>query len=1001
MKLAFGCVLAVGVLALGAGSADAAGYENFCVTLGSPPLCGGGLGQPFGVAVDNSSTPGTAGDVYVAGLGFTVSRFTETGQTAPFTGKNSNISGSVLGGFTFAVGVAVDPATGAFYVTDRAGGGNVLDKFSAAGEPEGAPIALTGFTEATGVAVDRSGGPSAGDIYVAEGSAHGKVDKLNSTGTTVLAELTAEGAPLDEPYSVAVDGSGNVYVATFNHSLFKFNEKGELQSPSLDTNSVQAVAVDPSTNNVFVVDEGGTMVHVFSSAGAPLESFGGLGGFSAGIAVNGSNHHVFVSNLLNGTASIFGKAFEGPPPPPPVTGAATAVKGSTAVLHGTVNREAGNKEGLKYHFAYSSTGTCDGPGSEQTPAGEIAEGEEPVAVETKAEGLLGKTTYKFCLVATNPGESTVSAGEESFTTEAAPPKIAAQSASEITPTTAMTHAAVNPGGAETTCKVEYGVKALSEEVEHSEPCAAALGEGVASVPVSVELKGLAPATKYHYRFSATNTSEGGTQVTSGAETELETLPLALTTTEAASQIAPESATLNGTVKINGGESPEYYFEYTGGPATCESFGCPRTVQKPVQGETITEALQGLSPQTVYHARLVVVVQFKGSPVAIPGGEVEFMTQPLAVAATGTASQIAPEGATLNGTVTLKTTDPTNYYFEYGETIGEAKTTPVAISGEGEHTIEATVTGLHPHAQYHYRLVVEVVGHPPLVTGQEGEFTTLILAPAVTNAPPSSVTRHTATLPGEVDAHSGETTYLIEYGVSTAYGRATPVAVMQAHEGAQPIEALTLGELQAGTTYHYRIVASNSTGTTDGPDATFTTSAPILPTAVTGGAVDVTQTSAFVTAGIDTHGLQTSYVLEVGSEVEGSLSYTPTYGEIGGGAEIVGLAFTLQGLQPGTTYHYRITAHNEDGAVTGADRTFTTAGFPAAISAPPAVQIIPFNPPIEAKPASTRSTPETKAQKLAKALKACKRQPKRKQAQCRKRAQRQYGPARKTKKQKRG
>jgi hypothetical protein len=35
---------------------------------------------------------------------------------------------------------------------------------------------------------------------------------------------------------------------------------------------------------------------------------------------------------------------------------------------------------------------------------------------------------------------------------------------------------------------------------------------------------------------------------------------------------------------------------------------------------------------------------------------------------------------------------------------------------------------------------------------------------------------------------------------------------------------------------------------------------------------------------------------------------------------------LEGLQPGTTYHYRVVATNVDGTTYGEDQTFTTPGY---------------------------------------------------------------------------
>lgn len=79
----------------------------------------------------------------------------------------------------------------------------------------------------------------------------------------------------------------------------------------------------------------------------------------------------------------------------------------------------------------------------------------------------------------------------------------------------------------------------------------------------------------------------------------------------------------------------------------------------------------------------------------------------------------------------------------------------------------------------------------------------------------------ATASGTVNAKGQETTYYFEYGETTAYGSATAEASAGAGINAVEVEA-TLTDLQPATTYHFRIVATNSAGTTQGDDRDFTT-----------------------------------------------------------------------------------------------------------------------------------------------------------------------------------
>jgi CSLREA domain-containing protein len=86
---------------------------------------------------------------------------------------------------------------------------------------------------------------------------------------------------------------------------------------------------------------------------------------------------------------------------------------------------------------------------------------------------------------------------------------------------------------------------------------------------------------------------------------------------------------------------------------------------------------------------------------------------------------------------------------------------------------------------------------------------------------TSITAHTATLAGSVNPNLRDAIYHFEYGTTAAYGTSTPAS--DAGAGNTPI-GITAGltGLAPGTTYHYRLVATNPDGTSSTRDATFTT-----------------------------------------------------------------------------------------------------------------------------------------------------------------------------------
>jgi hypothetical protein len=84
-----------------------------------------------------------------------------------------------------------------------------------------------------------------------------------------------------------------------------------------------------------------------------------------------------------------------------------------------------------------------------------------------------------------------------------------------------------------------------------------------------------------------------------------------------------------------------------------------------------------------------------------------------------------------------------------------------------------------------------------------------------------ITPTSALLKAEINPEGQATAYYFQYGLTVAYGSQTPPAAAGSaiQEGRF---TQTVSGLQPDTTYHFRVVASSSAGTTDGEDATFLT-----------------------------------------------------------------------------------------------------------------------------------------------------------------------------------
>jgi hypothetical protein len=277
-----------------------------------------------------------------------------------------------------------------------------------------------------------------------------------------------------------------------------------------------------------------------------------------------------------------------------------------------------------------------------------------------------------------------------------------------------------------------------------------------------------------------------------------------------------------------------------------------------------------------------------------------------------------------------------------ESYGVAVNATTGSSGSGDvyaaSTIKETSSGFADGYDRVYIYSPGVPFGPPLVSTGAAQ-------------PPD---RTSVQLQGTVNPAGPETSYRFEYideagyqaalaqGASDPYavgassttpGGSTTAVDVGAGDNVDAVASVA-DELQPETTYHYRIVATNAEGTALGADETFTTAPRTPPLVVTGGASAVSQNAATISGTIDSRGLQTTYGFEIGTEA-GDYGPPTGLGSVGAGPSEAAGSLALTGLQPGTTYHYRITASNVDGTSQGADRTFTTTVYPSTFAEPPA------------------------------------------------------------------
>ena len=156
----------------------------------------------------------------------------------------------------------------------------------------------------------------------------------------------------------------------------------------------------------------------------------------------------------------------------------------------------------------------------------------------------------------------------------------------------------------------------------------------------------------------------------------------------------------------------------------------------------------------------------------------------------------------------------------------------------------------------------------------------------------------------------------QYGRTTSYGSTTANQTKTGNT-TQNVAANISG-LTTGTTYHFRIVATNSAGTRYSGDRTFTTKGP--PVVTTNPATNVELRSATLNGAVDPQGLNTTVRFQYGR----TTSYgSTTANQTKTGDTTQNVAANISGLTAGTTYHFRIVATNSAGTRYGSDRAFTT------------------------------------------------------------------------------
>ncbi len=258
----------------------------------------------------------------------------------------------------------------------------------------------------------------------------------------------------------------------------------------------------------------------------------------------------------------------------------------------------------------------------------------------------------------------------------------------------------------------------------------------------------------------------------------------------------------------------------------------------------------------------------------------------------TVSSMSPTSGPVAGGTSVTITGA-NFSGTTAVTIGGAAATGVTVNSD------TSITATTPAGTAGAR---DVVVTTAAGSGTGAGLFTYRLPPTATTGSASSINASGATLNGTVNDNGVTTTMSFDYGATTGYGANASAGTLGAGTGSTPT-AVSVSGLSCNTTYHFRVKGVSSAGTTNGSDATFTTSAcvPDAPTSPVATAGNAQATITFSAPGSNG-----------GSAITGYTATSNPGGLSGTCAGPAACPITVTGLGNGTAYTFTVTATNAVG-----------------------------------------------------------------------------------------
>lgn len=492
--------------------------------------------------IDQSNSPLNLTIDAVGNLYFTLSnthciyKRSTTGAISVFAGGSasgySDGSGSSAQ-FNYPAGMDVD-ASGNLIVADR--DNNCIRKITPSGVVSTiAGGVISGTTDAVGslakfsspndVTIDASG-----NVYVAD-TQNNRIRKISPTGsvTTIAGDYNGYSngigtlALFNQPQSLTVDQSGNLYVVEANHAIRKISPAnlvttyaGTITAGYVNGSATVARFQYPSgvdvdaIGNLYVADQANHTIRMINTSGVVTSIAGnGTQGVTDGLAINSKFYNpkdlavnsagdIFVADVTNQRIRKIENAYCYVK-----TNTTNPIGSLNATVKGIINA-AGNTTNSSFEYGLT---TAYGSSIAATPG--FVVGNTNTAISATLTSLTPNTTYHYRAVGTNSAGIQYGMDSTFHTLAVAAPSATTTNATNVLGNTAIVYGTINANGDNTTIIFEYDISPAYTFSVAATPNTAS-GNSVATY--SANLSGLTINTQYLYRIKATNaigTSVGG------------------------------------------------------------------------------------------------------------------------------------------------------------------------------------------------------------------------------------------------------------------------------------------------------------------------------------------------------------------------------------------------------------------------------------------------------------------------------------------------------------